>query len=207
VIHFEAVVGGGQLTNRCLEQFPESERETILKALPALRDHLSLSGCALAERAEVLLPVSGAGIILRPPLINPTVVVQPEFPQRFSRPRRKAMRAKTKLKPSQDGAKSLSGRYGGQSLCVRHRYGEARGLRHKTIGLTAGTIPWSRQTAEIPIVTIVGLNISLREVELQTVVIIQADGKWSQKLQLLSEVRQGARARPHIRNRAIYAAR
>jgi hypothetical protein len=128
----------------------------VLKALPALRGHLSLSGRALAERAEVSLSVSSARSILRPPLIKPTVVVQPEFPQRFSRPRRKAMRAKTKLKPGQDGAKSLLDRYGGQSRCVRHRYGEARGLRHKTIEMTAGTVPWSQQTAEIPSATIVG---------------------------------------------------
>ncbi len=74
------------------------------------------------------------------------------------------MRAKTKLKPSQDGAKSFPDRYGGQSLCVRYRCGETRGLRHKTIELIAGTIPWSRQTAEVPSATIVGLKIGLREV-------------------------------------------
>jgi len=64
------------------------------------------------------------------------------------------MRAKTKLKPGQDGAKSLLDRYGGQSLCVRHRYGGTCGLRHKTIELIAGTVPWSRWTAEIPSATI-----------------------------------------------------
>jgi hypothetical protein len=146
--------------------------------LLALRDYLSLSGYALAERAEILLPVSGAGIILRPPLKEAPVVVQPEFPQRFSRPRRKAMRAKTKMKLGQNGAKSLPDRYAGQLLCVRYGYGEARERRHKAIELTAGTIPWSRQTVEIPSATIVGLKISLQEVELQTAV-RQAGGKWN----------------------------
>jgi len=93
------------------------------------------------------------------------------------------MRAKTKLKPGQDGAKSLLDRYGGQLLCVRYRYGEARGLRHKTIEMIAETIPWSRQMAEIPSATIVGLKIGLRQVELQTAV-RQAGGKWKQKLRL-----------------------
>ena len=99
------------------------------------------------------------------------------------------MRAKTKLELGQDGAKSLLDRFCGQSRCVRHRYGEARGLRHKTIEMIAGTVPWSRQTAEIPSAAIVGLKIGLWEVELQTAV-RQAGGKWNQKHQLLGEVRK-----------------
>jgi hypothetical protein len=80
------------------------------------------------------------------------------------------MRAKTKLKPGQDGAKSLLDRYGGQSLCARCRYAETRGRRHKAIELIAGTVPWSRRTAEVPSATIVGLKIGLLEVEVQTAV-------------------------------------
>jgi len=80
------------------------------------------------------------------------------------------MQAKTKLKPGQDDAKSLLDRYGGQSLCVRHRYDEGRGLRHKTVEMIAGTIRWSRWKAEIPSATIVGLKIGLQEVELQAAV-------------------------------------
>ena len=67
---------------------------------------------------------------------------------------------------------------------MRHRYDEARELYHKTIELIAGTIPWSRQTAEIPSGTIVGLNLGLREVELQAVV-RRAGEKWNRDLQLL----------------------
>ncbi|MGE0127015.1 MAG: hypothetical protein AB7U82_02830 [Blastocatellales bacterium] len=80
------------------------------------------------------------------------------------------MRAKTKLKLGQDGVKSLPSRYGGQLLRVSHRYGEVRGLRHKTIKLIDGTISWSRQTTEIPGVTIIGLKTGLQEVGLQMAV-------------------------------------
>ncbi len=94
------------------------------------------------------------------------------------------MRAKKKLKSGQNGTKSLLDKYGEQLLCARYRYDEARGLRHKTIDLIVETIPWSRQTGEIPSETIVGLKIGLQEVELQTAV-RRARGKWNKKLQLL----------------------
>jgi hypothetical protein len=49
------------------------------------------------------------------------------------------MRAKTRLKPGQDGATSLLDRCGGRSHRARCRDGEAGGLRHKTIEPIFGT--------------------------------------------------------------------
>ncbi len=94
------------------------------------------------------------------------------------------MRAKKKLKPGQDGAKSLLDKYGEQLICVRYRYDEERGLRHKTIELIVESIPWKPQAHEIPGDTIVGVKVGLQEVELQTAV-RRAGGKWNRKLQLL----------------------
>jgi hypothetical protein len=51
------------------------------------------------------------------------------------------MRAKKKLKPGQDDTKSLLNKYGEQLICVRYRYDEERGLRHKTIQLIVKSTP------------------------------------------------------------------
>jgi hypothetical protein len=95
-----------------------------------------------------------------------------------------AMRAKKKLKPGQDGTKSLLDKYGERLICVRYRYDEERGIRHKTIELIVESTPWKPQNPEIPSDTIVGVKVGLHEVELQTVV-RQAGGKWNRDLQLL----------------------
>jgi hypothetical protein len=94
------------------------------------------------------------------------------------------MRARKKLKPGQDGTKSLLDKYGEQLICVRYRYDEERGLRHKTIELIVESIPWKPQAHEIPGDTIIGLKVGLQEVELQTAV-RRAGGKWNRDLQLL----------------------
>ncbi|MGE0129971.1 MAG: hypothetical protein AB7U82_17960 [Blastocatellales bacterium] len=94
------------------------------------------------------------------------------------------MRARKKLKPGQDGTKSLLDKYGEQSICVRYRYDEELGLRHKTVELIVESIPWKPQTPEIPDDLVVGLKVDLQEVELQTAV-RWAGGKWNRDLQLL----------------------
>jgi hypothetical protein len=84
--------------------------------------------------------------------------------------RRKAMRARKKLKPGQDGTKSLHDKFGDQLICVRYRYDEERKLRYKTVELIVETILWAPQADELSGETIVGLKIGLQEVGLQTVV-------------------------------------
>jgi hypothetical protein len=94
------------------------------------------------------------------------------------------MRARKKLKPGQDGTKSLLDKYGERLVCVRYRYDEEHGLRHKTVELMVESTPWKPQNHKIPGETIVGLKVGLQEVELQTAV-RQAGGKWNRELQLL----------------------
>ncbi|HMV47021.1 MAG TPA: hypothetical protein PLD20_26125 [Blastocatellia bacterium] len=94
------------------------------------------------------------------------------------------MKARKKLKPGQDGTKSLLDKYGEQLFCVRYRYDEERGLRHKTIELIVESTPWRPRHPEIPGETIIGVKVGLQEVELQTAV-RQAGGKWNRELQLL----------------------
>ncbi len=94
------------------------------------------------------------------------------------------MRARKKLKPGQDGTKSLLDKYGERLICVCYRYDEEHGLRHKTIELIVESTPWKPQIHEISGEAIVGLKIGLQEVELQTAV-RRAGGKWNRDLQLL----------------------
>jgi hypothetical protein len=60
------------------------------------------------------------------------------------------MRARKKLKPGQDGTKSLLDKYGERLICVRYRYDEERGLRHKTVELIVDSTPWKPQIPDIP---------------------------------------------------------
>jgi hypothetical protein len=104
------------------------------------------------------------------------------------------MRAKKKLRPGQDDTKSLLNKYGEQLICVRYRYDEERGLRHKTIQLIVKSTPWKPRNSEIPGDLIVGLKVSLQEVELQTAV-RRAGGKVEPRASSPGiEVRQSRRA-------------
>lgn len=94
------------------------------------------------------------------------------------------MRAKKKLKPGQDGTKSLLDRSGERLICVGYRHDEEHGLRHKTVELIVESTHWKPQNPDIPGDTIVGVKVGLHEVELQTAV-RQVGGKWNRELQLL----------------------
>ena len=52
------------------------------------------------------------------------------------------MLAKKKLKPRQNGTKTLLDQYGEQLVRARYRYDRARQLRVKTVELILETTPW-----------------------------------------------------------------
>jgi hypothetical protein len=93
------------------------------------------------------------------------------------------MQVRKKLKPGQDGTRSLLDKYGDQMVCVRYRYDEERRLRYKTVELIVETVPWE-PLAEIQADTVVGLKVSLQEIELQSKV-RQVGGKWNRGRQVL----------------------
>jgi hypothetical protein len=97
------------------------------------------------------------------------------------------MRARKKLKPGQDGTKSLLDKYGDQLLCVRYRYDEQQRLRHTTVELIVETTKWQPPTVTAD--HVVGVRIGLPEVELQRKV-KQAGGKWNRERQFW-EIRYG----------------
>jgi len=93
------------------------------------------------------------------------------------------MQARKKLKPGQDGTKSLLEQYGSRLICVRYRYDQEQHLRHKTIELIIETTSWHPRPADPPKDAIIGVRVGLKEVELQRQV-KQAGGKWNRARQL-----------------------
>lgn len=87
------------------------------------------------------------------------------------------MQARKKLKPGQDGTKSLLRQYGEQLLCVRYRYDEVRQMRHKTVELIVESTPWQPPVPAVPPNTMVGLRVGVNEGDLQDK-IRQAGGHW-----------------------------
>lgn len=87
------------------------------------------------------------------------------------------MQARKKLKPGQDGTKSLLWQYGERLVCVRYRYDEAQQMRHKTVELIVESTPW-QSPAAIPANTLVGLRVGVTEGDLQQK-IRQAGGQWN----------------------------
>ncbi len=57
------------------------------------------------------------------------------------------MITRLKLKPGQKGTKRLVEEYGDALVCVRYRYDEKSGMRHKTVELIVESKPW---TAPVP---------------------------------------------------------
>lgn len=88
------------------------------------------------------------------------------------------MQARKKLKPGQDGTKSLVRQYGERLLCVRYRYDEAQQLRHKTVEIIVETTPWQPTGTTIPANTLIGLQVHLTETDVQQK-IRQAGGQWN----------------------------
>lgn len=87
------------------------------------------------------------------------------------------MQARKKLKPGQDGTKSLLRQYGEQLICVRYRYDEAQQMRHKTVELIVESTPWQPSHSSVPANTLVGLRVGVTEGELQDK-IRRAGGQW-----------------------------
>ncbi len=53
------------------------------------------------------------------------------------------MITKLKLKPGQRGTKKLAEEYGEALVCVRYRYDDKNGMRHKTVELIVESKPWT----------------------------------------------------------------
>jgi hypothetical protein len=87
------------------------------------------------------------------------------------------MQARKKLKPGQDGTKSLLRQYGAQLVCVGYRCDEAQQVRHKTVELIVESTPWQPPVAAVPANTMVGLRVGVQESDLQEK-IRQAGGHW-----------------------------
>jgi hypothetical protein len=88
------------------------------------------------------------------------------------------MQARKKLKPGQDGTKSLLRQYGEQLLCVRYRYDEAQQMRHKTVELIVESAPWQPPVVAVPPNTMVGLRVVGMASDLLDK-IRQAGGQWN----------------------------
>ena len=80
------------------------------------------------------------------------------------------METRLTRRPGQDGTKKLLRRFGERLVCVRYRYDEARGLRHKTAELIVESVPWQprprrarRRDDEIVAVRIAWPEADLRE--------------------------------------------
>ena len=54
------------------------------------------------------------------------------------------METRLTLAPGQNGTKKLLATYRDRLVCVRYRYDQARGVRHKTVELIVETLPWPR---------------------------------------------------------------
>ena len=93
------------------------------------------------------------------------------------------MLAKKKLKPGQNGTKTLLDQYGEQLVCVRYRYDRALQLRVKTVELIVETTPWIHQADQIVPDAIVGIKVAFSEADLQRQV-KQAGGKWNRERRL-----------------------
>ncbi|MCI0561712.1 MAG: hypothetical protein MN733_24750 [Nitrososphaera sp.] len=76
------------------------------------------------------------------------------------------MQTTRKVAPGLKGAKKLLEQYGAGLLCVRYRYGAAQGKRYKTVELIVEEALWS-PPARLPKERLIGLRITLQEVELQ----------------------------------------
>jgi hypothetical protein len=88
------------------------------------------------------------------------------------------MRAQVTLQPGQKGTKRLVDQYGSKLVCVRYRYDELSRRRLKTVEIIIEEKAWQPKTPEINPEEIVGVRISLNEVELQRRVKL-AGAKWN----------------------------
>jgi hypothetical protein len=77
------------------------------------------------------------------------------------------------LRPGDRGTKKLMAEYGEKLVCVRYRYDEEKGIRHKTVELVVESLPWeanelSRGRKKKPAPTDrFGVRIGYLEVELR----------------------------------------
>jgi len=53
------------------------------------------------------------------------------------------METRLTRRPGQAGTKKFTERYGERLVCVRYRYDEANGCRHKTVEPIVETVPWT----------------------------------------------------------------
>ena len=88
------------------------------------------------------------------------------------------MCATRKLISGQKGTKKLLARYGAQLVCVRYRYDARQRRRFTTVELIVEGSPWSPPTPQLSDTSLVGVRVTLQEVELQRRV-TQAGGKWN----------------------------
>jgi hypothetical protein len=88
------------------------------------------------------------------------------------------MRAQVTLHPGQKGTKGLVDQYGSKLICVRYRYDEPSRRRLKTVEIIVEEKAWQPKFPEINSKEIVGVRISLNEVELQRRVKL-AGAKWN----------------------------
>ncbi len=88
------------------------------------------------------------------------------------------MRARCTLAPGQKGTKKLLRQYGAQLVCVRYRDDAERRLRFTTVELIIEQVPWTPRSLWFAGVTLVGVRVAAKEVELQRQV-KQAGGRWN----------------------------
>jgi hypothetical protein len=67
---------------------------------------------------------------------------------------RHVMRIRLTLKPGKRGTRRLVQTYGDRLVCVRYRYDEVSGMRHKTVELIISSRRWSPKRRETELVAV-----------------------------------------------------
>ena len=109
------------------------------------------------------------------------------------------MRAQVTLQPGQKGTKALIERYGKQLIFVRYRYDADLCRRLKTVELVIEEKPWLPSPMKPEKSSLVGVQVGLREVELQRQ-IKRAGGKWNAQRKLW-EMRRSEALRLGLKDR------
>ena len=111
------------------------------------------------------------------------------------------METRLSLAPGQNGTKKLLARYGDRLICVRYRYDQARGIRHKTVELIVETVR-ARTPSRTPN-DMVGVRIGYSETQLRERV-KNAGGIWRAR-QRLWEIDWKTVRELGLHDRVVYA--
>ncbi len=93
------------------------------------------------------------------------------------------MKARSKLRPGQNGTKQYLAQYGDALVCVRYRYDEQKRKQYKTVEIIVSESYWEPPAAKYPDSSLVGLAIGIKETALQSQV-KAVGGRWDKDRKL-----------------------